>query len=516
MSRCKIWFFLSLLMVLSTITVEGTINSKARVHYNSLDPHSIPQHLAFYELYPNTPEGQKALRQTWSLLAGEESTADKGIPNLAISSSAIKAIVDLVNKQPDVATPVLSDSELAAIEKLARRLPNRQLKGHNVTSEPEVIGLPVHEIDLARGLFLSQVGEEKDGLRKTRSYEAMIDLMALQILSRLPPKASPERKIRAINHLVFNEMGFRFPPHSLYAKDVDTYTFLPSVLDSRHGVCLGVSVLYLCLAQRLDLPLEIVTPPGHIYIRYRNGDKVINIETTARGIHVDSEEYLGIDTRALEERNIKEVIGLTHINLASASWNDKNYEKALASFQKAHPYLPEDMLLKELLGYNYLFVGEKKKGENLLKEVEGYIPSHAITGHSLVDDYLSGTVDVEGIKALFLQVDETRESILKKKTILEDVVLKNPRFRDGLLSLATTWLQLHREREALHWLERYHALDPNDPTAEYYLAIVYGGRLDYNKAWEHFRNTERILEAKQHHPKALKTLRKELSKLYPE
>ena len=76
---------------------------------------------------------------------------------------------------------------------------------------------------------------------------------------------------------------FRFPPHSLYAKDIDVYTFLPSVLDSRRGVCLGVSILYLCLAQRLDLPLEAMTPPGHIYVRYGED---LNIETTARGIDV--------------------------------------------------------------------------------------------------------------------------------------------------------------------------------------------------------------------------------------
>src|SRR5665647_1570782 len=105
--------------------------------------------------------------------------------------------------------------------------------------------------------------------------------MALQILARLPPKASPQQKILKINELIFDEMRFRFPPHSLYAKDIDVYTFLPSVLDSHRGVCLGVSILYLCIAQRLDLNLEMITPPGHIYVRYRTTDQTINIETTA-------------------------------------------------------------------------------------------------------------------------------------------------------------------------------------------------------------------------------------------
>ena len=127
-------------------------------------------------------------------------------------------------------------------------------------------------------------------------------------LARLPIHATDEEKIRAISHFIFHEKRFRFPPHSLYAKDIDTYTFLSSVLDSRLGVCLGVSILYLSIAERLDLPLEIITPPGHIYIRYRKGEEIQNIETTARGIHLPNRAYLGINTRKLQERNKKQVI----------------------------------------------------------------------------------------------------------------------------------------------------------------------------------------------------------------
>src|ERR1700761_5200171 len=129
-------------------------------------------------------------------------------------------------------------------------------------------------------------------MKKIRSYEALIDLMALQILTRITFEDPPAKKIRAINHFIFEEMGFRFPPHSSHAKDIDLYTFLPSVLDSRRGVCLGVSILYISLAQRLKLDLQMVTPPGHIFVCWRQGKEVINIETTARGIHIPDEKYL--------------------------------------------------------------------------------------------------------------------------------------------------------------------------------------------------------------------------------
>jgi hypothetical protein len=41
-----------------------------KTRLSSLDPLSVSEHLAFYELYPLTKEGQKALGQAWHLLSG--------------------------------------------------------------------------------------------------------------------------------------------------------------------------------------------------------------------------------------------------------------------------------------------------------------------------------------------------------------------------------------------------------------------------------------------------------------
>lgn len=495
----------------SAPTPAAVTPAKIKTLYASLDQYSVAQHLALYELYPDSPMGQKALRDAWGLLTQNNDSFPNAIPLL---NSALPAIIGLVNKQQDAPTLNLSDEEFALIDKLASTLSNRKLKGHWAKSEAEVLLLPSEEIDLARGLLLTELGEKS--IHKIRSYETLIDLMALQIRARLPQNASPAVKIRAMNDFVFGEMGFRFPPHSTYAKDIDLYTFLPSVLDSRRGVCLGVSILYICLAQRLNLTLEMITPPGHIYVRYRDSNGEINIETTARGIHVDSEEYLSLETRSLQQRNVKEVIGLAHFNQASVFWKQEEYQKALDSYEKAKHYLPNDKLLMELMGYNYLFVGRIEEGKKLLEEVRHHIPEHAIAAENMADDYLSGNMDSEAIKALFIYVDETRASIIKKRKALEKAVERYPKFRAGQFQLAVTWLQLHREPEALEVLQRYHLLESNDPTAEYYLSMLYAKRFDYNKAWEHLRRVEKIVKAKNYTPKQLKSLRKELALLSPE
>lgn len=148
--------------------------------------------------------------------------------------------------------------------------------------------------------------------------------------------------------------------------------------------------------------------------------------------------------------------------------------------------------------------------------MKDYIPEYAVSRHTIAEDYLNGKVDIEGIKAIFKHVDEKRESILEKKAELEKILAKYPQFREGWLSLAITWIQLHRQKEALEILKKYHDLDGANPTAEYYLAMLYASRMDYNRSWEHFRNTEELANERDHHPKALKYLKKELESLSPQ
>jgi len=514
-------YFLQLLLIfacapsLSPLNAQEVSTAKLKALYNSLDPLSVSQHLAFYNLYSDSPEGQQALCDGYALLLGHSKESPEGIALPPLLSSSLHSLISIINKNSEECIE-LSDTELAAIDKLAYRLPHRRLSGHNATSEDEVRQLPINEIDLARGVLLSQLGNSPGEMRKIKSYEATIDLMALQILTRVSLDAPPKAKIRAINRFVFEEMGFRFPPHSTYAKDIDLYTFLPSVLDSRRGVCLGVSILYICLAQRLNLDLEIVTPPGHIFVRWHKGGETINIETTARGVNLPDEQYLGLDTRKLQQRNIKETIGMAHFNQASVFLERNEYNKAMEAYTKAQYYLGEDQLLKGLMGCTALLIGNEALGKELLEQVVDYLPDHAISKETMPEDYLNGKVSAEGVAAIFMRVDETRESLLKKRKALEDVLQKYPCFREGIFSLAANWLQLHRSGEALQVLERYHKIDPNHATVEYYLAVLYAERLDYNKSWKHLRLAEAIVKERQHDPEALLELRQELIKHCPE
>jgi tetratricopeptide (TPR) repeat protein len=242
---------------------------------------------------------------------------------------------------------------------------------------------------------------------------------------------------------------------------------------------------------------------------------MINIETTARGIHLPSEVYLGINTRRLSCRNLKEVIGWSFCNQAALSWGKQEYDQAVTIYEKARPYIPNDPLLKLFLGMNYLFIGKKKEGKELLSHLDPLF-DYAVSPETIPEDFLRGRVNIEGLKAIFLHVDEKRSSILEKQAALQKILQKSPRFRAGLMQLAITYLQLGRTSEALDVLLRYHKIDPSDATVEYYLAALSLERLDYLKAWEFLKRAEQLTQIRDHHPKALKELRAELRKSCPD
>ncbi|MCB1136015.1 MAG: hypothetical protein KDK78_07090 [Chlamydiia bacterium] len=470
--------------------------------YQRLDPTSIPQHLALYQRYPDSPEGKQALADAWALLGGDPASAQslQATQDLAL---AIPRLLSLLQGSADKAVE-LSESELALIEQLSACLPHHQLAFSACTQTPTLSDLKKAPFDLARVLLLSQC---PDNLAAIRSYEALLDLMALQVRARVPENPSPDQLITEINRLLFSDLWFRFPPHSKYAEDIDEYTFLTSVLDGRRGVCLGISTLYLCLAQRLGLDLEIVTPPGHIYVRYRDADRTINIETTARGVHLDNRIYLSVNTRSLQQRELWELPAMAFFNQAAVHWRDEDPKAAQAAYARALSWSPDDPHIKQFYGLASLCAGDLELAHQLLSETVDYVPDDVVSGDTLAKDVLSGRVDGEGIAAVLMHVDESRGSIEAKQRRLRAVLERFPDFQGAWFALAITYLQLSRPGEALDCLERCHAIQANDITVEYYLAALHCQRLNYPAAWRHADLAEAIANSRNHNPRVLQELR---------
>ncbi len=212
------------------------------------------------------------------------------------------------------------------------------------------------------------------------------------------------------------------------------------------------------------------------------------------------------------------MIGLGFVNLGSRQLHSGDYALAIESYTKAKLFLPGDLLVDELLGYALLFNGEKERAAEQLRALKAAAQSsdgEEIPMEKMVEDYLTGRVDEEGIKMIFLLEEGDRKEVLEKMKQLSLVLEKFPLFRDGIYQMAALHHQLHHVKEALSYLERYHAIDPNNLVIEATLAELYLERRDFPKAWSHLEIAERLVKEKKGYDKPLVQLRRTLSLLSP-
>lgn len=494
-----IFLFLSLLFISATPLKRATL-------LNSLDPLSLCEHLAFYRLYADTNEGQTAYKKTLKLLQCHLSHPEH------IPSHSLYSLLNIFSCDAQSYTPLLEKDLLQSINRLREPLSHHRLQGHEITTEEELLSLSDQEIDIARAVLVAQGNLN---LEQIESYEAILDLMALQILARLPPSATAMEIITTINHFLFQEMEFQFPSLSKFEKEIDRFTFLGPVMDARRGVCLGISILYLALAQRLGLSLEIITPPGHIYLRFKDMGAQINIETTVRGIHVDDSFYLNINTRSLPMRTLKEVVGLAYFNRASLYWEKKEFENCLNCYKQAEKYMAQDHQLQELIALCSILVGKEEEGREILTKLLSQTPAHLVAKDPLAAEYLEGKINKEGLPLLLCPCEEQREVLSQRAKQLEQLSQTYPLCCTLYLQQASTLLKLGRQGEALEALKRYHTLDPNCPMVEYLMAQLCIERVNFPKAWEHLNKCEMLTGIRGHHPKALKQLHRVLTLFCP-
>ncbi|MFZ4773346.1 MAG: transglutaminase family protein [Chlamydiia bacterium] len=480
------------------------ITAKERIDtlYHKIDPYSISKQLAFYELYPDTEVGKRALSRALDLINIHRPLSEQIDCKVKLPPFTPNLIIGLSSQLPKKGVEEITEKELHVIQNMASHLHNRKLKGFYATTVEEAVSVEPDQVDITRSLLLELVQDPKQRL----FYEATVDLMALEILAHLPKGASLEEKLEKISTYVFHDMEYRFPPHSIWVEELNSYTLLPTILDSRFGVCLGVSTLYLGIAQRLDLPLVSITPPGHIFVRFENGDEVINIETTARGIHLPDSHYLSIQTKSLKRRTNREVIGLNFMNQGALYWQQNNHEKAIESYNIALKYLGEDPLLLRFKGLQHLFLGETKVAHQIFEKIRGIVLEGSTYADTQIEDYLLGNVDIEGLKVLYEKEESDRGSIERQIKKLEAIVEKFPKFRDGLFHLAGAWLNIHRSKEAYEILSRYHNIDSNNAVIEYYLAALSLDRMMLKEGNTHLKKAQELLKLQNYSPDCLKDL----------
>jgi len=140
--------------------------------------------------------------------------------------------------------------------------------------------------------------------------ENRINSMAGQLKKEIGDEGNPERIIKAFNTYFFKKESFVFDMNinrylsaadackeiSIYREELINFHSIEKVLKRKRGICLSISLIYLMLGEKLNLPLYGVLVPNHIYVRYKEpGRSGINVETTYSGAEFYKyDEYSGI------------------------------------------------------------------------------------------------------------------------------------------------------------------------------------------------------------------------------
>lgn len=137
----------------------------------------------------------------------------------------------------------------------------------------DLLRRPDTEIDLSEAslLIAAQESPELD----VRGYLVRLDEMGRALRARLDDEQRPERAVMALNHYLFQELGFRGNTEEYYdARN----SYLNEVLDRRTGIPITLSLVYIEVARRAGISVEGVGLPGHFVVR---------VQTPARGLLVD-------------------------------------------------------------------------------------------------------------------------------------------------------------------------------------------------------------------------------------
>ena len=135
------------------------------------------------------------------------------------------------------------------------------------------------------------------------SAEGSRDLLGLPVdpslpereMNRLADRLRPEvagvpdgdRVVSAFRRVLLVEERFTYDKSSA---DPGNY-LIESVLARRKGNCLGLSLLYLSLADRLGIPFRGVYVPSHCFVRYEGNGVRVNVEFAENGASWEDDRY---------------------------------------------------------------------------------------------------------------------------------------------------------------------------------------------------------------------------------
>ncbi len=358
------------------------------------------------------------------------------------------------------------------------------------------------------------IAKEENPEIKIKDYIECIDWYAKLIKPRILDKNEPESIIKIVNDFLFNELGFTYVKTGNLEE-----LYLNDVMDKRRGNCVGMTILYLAIAERLGLPLYGVNVPEHVFVRYDDGETRINIETGHEGMSLPDSFYVTHSIERFDKTSVengcflinltkKEVISNVFLNRSKMRREGGELKEALHDCNNAILLNPHNPGAYCNRGVIYEKMGKireaiKNYGEAISlnhKYASAYYNRGSVFGEvGKIDKAIEDFNEAISINPGFTLSYFNRAIALKKMGDIEraiqdyDKIIEiDPNFAQAYSNRGVAFAETGRFDDAINDLDKAIELDPNLSDAYFARAIFFADIKKFKGAIEDFGKCIRL------------------------
>ncbi len=213
----------------------------------------------------------------------------------------------------------------------------------------ELVRMPDEALDLAEAALI--IAQQEYPHLNIANYMKRLDELADAIRARVTLDATPEYIVATMNHYFFKEYGFAGNNQDYYDP---RNSFLNEVLDRKLGIPITLSIVYIEVGRRLDLPLEGVAFPGHFLVKLplRRGNVILDpylggvslseedLHERLRQVYGEAHTEMSLD-QLLSRANKKDILARVLRNLKTIYLRTEEFDKALSVVERVLSLVPD-------------------------------------------------------------------------------------------------------------------------------------------------------------------------------
>lgn len=198
-------------------------------------------------------------------------------PNDHTVQLARKQLKELIHRHPEC-LPLLRETRDPAVAAHAHQF-LEETRLETLENDFRNLARQGDHLDLQEGAYLLALWANP-GLKSSAISEPL-DLLAEELEGILDAEeASLEEEVKLLRKFLFSQHGFHGNRENYYDPD---NSFLHSVLERRSGIPISLSIVYLLLAQRVDIDAHGIGLPGHFIVGHAIPGRMLLVDPFGGG-----------------------------------------------------------------------------------------------------------------------------------------------------------------------------------------------------------------------------------------